>query len=122
MAYKNDLKEHLLVDLHELLIPLLDVGGLLARVGVIVLWCWWIVLVVLAPFDNLLQDRLVDLCENVSRVSRMKPRRGGELTFGMGMAASISPPPRSSSMCLISIDLSATARSAKRVSLLSMCS
>ena len=35
-VYQDNLKEHLLVDLHELLIPLFDVGGALPRVGVIV--------------------------------------------------------------------------------------
>ena len=52
-VYQDDLKEHLLVDLHELLIPLFDVGGALPRVGVI--------LVMLAPLDNLLEDGFVDL-------------------------------------------------------------
>lgn len=28
--YKNNLKQHLLINLHELLIPLIDIGGLLA--------------------------------------------------------------------------------------------
>lgn len=31
-AYQNNLEQHLLVNLHELLIPLLDLGGLLAGV------------------------------------------------------------------------------------------
>jgi hypothetical protein len=35
------------------------------------------------------------------------------LTLGIGIADSRSPPPRSSSMFLMSIDLSATARSAE---------
>jgi hypothetical protein len=34
---EDDLEEHLLVDLHELLVPLFNVRGLLAGVGVIVL-------------------------------------------------------------------------------------
>ena len=62
---EDDLKQHLLVDLHELLIPLLDVGGLAAGrrghgvgvVGVGVLE--GVVAVVLAPFQHLLQDDLV---------------------------------------------------------------
>jgi hypothetical protein len=29
MTYKDDLKQHLLVDLHEFLVPLVDVGRLL---------------------------------------------------------------------------------------------
>lgn len=34
-TYQNDLKQHLLIDLHELLIPLIDVGGLAAGVIVV---------------------------------------------------------------------------------------
>jgi hypothetical protein len=61
MTYKNDLEEHLLVNLHKLLVPLVDVGGLLARVRVIVLGGGRVVLVVGAPLKNLLHDSLVDL-------------------------------------------------------------
>lgn len=32
ITYQDDLEEHLLIDLHELLVPLIDVGGFLARV------------------------------------------------------------------------------------------
>jgi hypothetical protein len=60
-TYKNDFKKHLLVDLHELLVPLVDVGGLLSRVGVVVCGGGRVVLVVLAPFDDFLEDRFVDL-------------------------------------------------------------
>ena len=56
VAYQDDLKEHLLVNLHKLLIPLLDICGLFAGVGIIVDGGRRIVLVVLAPFDDLLQD------------------------------------------------------------------
>ena len=58
---EDDLEEHLLVDLHELLIPLFDVGGLLARVGVVVLGWRWVVLVVLAPLEDFAEDWLGDL-------------------------------------------------------------
>jgi len=58
---KDNLKKHLLINLHELLVPLLNVGGLLARVGIIVGWSWGVVLVVLAPFDNFLENGLVDI-------------------------------------------------------------
>jgi hypothetical protein len=61
MTYKDDLEEHLLVDLHELLVPLVDVGRLLARVVVVVVCGGRVVDVVLAPHDHLLHDRLVDL-------------------------------------------------------------
>ena len=60
-TYKNDLEQHLLVNLHELLVPLLDVGGLLAGVGVIIGGGRRVELVMVAPLDNLLEDGLVDL-------------------------------------------------------------
>jgi hypothetical protein len=59
-TYQDDLKEHLLVNLHELLIPLLNVGGLTAAV-IVIGSALGVVLVVLAPLDDLLQDGLVDL-------------------------------------------------------------
>lgn len=62
-AYEDDLKQHLLVDLHELLVPFLNIGGLLSGVGIIIGGGWGIVLVMLAPLDNLLEDGLVDLEE-----------------------------------------------------------
>jgi len=55
---EDDLEEHLLVDLHELLVPVLDVGGLLARVGIVVLGWGRVVLVVVAPVEDLLKDGL----------------------------------------------------------------
>lgn len=60
-TYKNDLEQHLLVNLHELLVPLLDIGGLLAGVGVIIGGGRRVELVMVAPLDNLLEDGLVDL-------------------------------------------------------------
>ena len=61
VTYQDDLKEHLLVNLHKLLIPLLDICGLFAGVGIIVDGGRRIILVVLAPFNDLLKDRLIDL-------------------------------------------------------------
>ena len=61
MTNQNDLEEHLLVDLHELLIPLLDIRGLLAGIGLLVGRLDGVVAVVLAPLDDLLQDSLVHL-------------------------------------------------------------
>lgn len=58
---EDNLEKHFLVDLHELLVPVLDVGGLLARVGIVVLGWGGVVLVVLAPLENLAEDRLADL-------------------------------------------------------------
>lgn len=60
---EDDLEEHLLVDLHELLVPLFDVGGLLARVGVVVLGRGGVVLVLGAPLEDLLENVLGDLEE-----------------------------------------------------------
>jgi hypothetical protein len=57
---QNDLKEHLLVDLHELLVPFLNVGGLAARV-VLVTSGGRIVTVVCAPFKDLCQNVLGDV-------------------------------------------------------------
>jgi len=62
-THKDDLEQHLLVNLHELLVPLLNVGGLLAGIGVIIDSGWGVVLMMFAPLDNLLQDRLIDLNE-----------------------------------------------------------
>jgi hypothetical protein len=60
-TYEDDLKEHLLVNLHEFLVPLVDVGRLLAGIRVIVLRGGRVVAVMFAPLENLLHDRLVDL-------------------------------------------------------------
>lgn len=58
---ENDLEEHLLVDLHELLVPLVNVGGLAAGVDVIVAGAWGVALVVLTPLDDFLENGFVDL-------------------------------------------------------------
>jgi len=60
-TYKDDLEEHLLVNLHELLVPLLDLSGLLAGVIVVIGSLEGVVTVVLAPLDDLAQDGFVDL-------------------------------------------------------------
>jgi hypothetical protein len=73
-----------LVNLHEFLIPLLDVGGLLAGVGIIVLSWLGIVLVMLAPFDDLFEDRLVDLGRNGLAIWRARHRIGIETREGGG--------------------------------------
>lgn len=43
------------------MVPLLDIGGLLARIGVVILSRLGVILMMLAPLDDLLEDRLVDL-------------------------------------------------------------
>lgn len=62
VTYEDDLEQHLLIDLHKLLVPLLNISGLLPRIGVIIGSGRRIVLVMLAPFNDLLEDRLIDLC------------------------------------------------------------
>lgn len=63
---EDDFEEHLLVDLHKLLVPLLNVSGLLAGVRIVVSAGWRVTLVVLAPLKDLGQDGLVDLEIRVS--------------------------------------------------------
>lgn len=60
-THQDDLKQHLLIDLHKLLVPLLDVGRLLAVIGVVVGSWGRVLLVVLAPLENLAEDWLGDL-------------------------------------------------------------
>lgn len=74
ITYENDLEQHLLVNLHELLVPLLNVGGLLAGIGIIIGSGGGVVLVMLAPFDNLLENGLVDLRVVVSNLIISKVR------------------------------------------------
>ena len=63
---EDDFEEHLLVDLHELLVPLFNVGGLLAGVGVVILGGRRVVLVLGAPLKDLLEDVLGNLGKCVS--------------------------------------------------------
>jgi hypothetical protein len=71
-TYEDDFEKHLLVDLHELLVPLVDVGSLATGVVVLITSAWGVVLVVFAPLDDLLQDRLVDLASHKSVRDRWK--------------------------------------------------
>lgn len=50
-----------MVDLHELLVPLLNVCSLLAGIGLVVLGLRGIVAVVLAPLDDFAEDSFVYL-------------------------------------------------------------
>lgn len=92
MTYQNDLEQHLLIDLHELLIPLVNLRGLLAVVGVLVVGGRRVLAVVLAPLNDLAQNGLGNLgAENVGQLfskggiscSIAAARMG--LTLGMGM-------------------------------------
>jgi len=55
------------------LVPVLDVGGLLAGVGVVLGGWWWVVLVVVAPVEDLPEDGLGDLA--VELVCEVRLRR-----------------------------------------------
>jgi hypothetical protein len=63
VTYEDNLEQHLLIDLHEFLVPLLDISGLLAGIGVVVSGGRGVVLVMLAPLNNLLKNRLINLEE-----------------------------------------------------------
>lgn len=60
-TYEDNLEEHFLIDLHELLVPLLDLGRLLAGVRLVILGLHGVVAVMLRPLDHLPQDSLVNL-------------------------------------------------------------
>ena len=66
-TYKDDLKEHLLVNLHELLVPLLNIRGLLAGVRLVIGSLGRVATVVVAPLDHLAEDGFVDL-EDMSAI------------------------------------------------------
>lgn len=63
---QDDLEEHLLVHLHELLIPLVDLGRLLASIVVVVTRRRRVMAVVVAPLDDFAQDGFRDLSMRVS--------------------------------------------------------
>lgn len=50
--YKDDFEQHFLVDLHEFLVPIIDICGLFIT-RVILLFLNWIVLMMIRPFKNL---------------------------------------------------------------------
>jgi len=58
---QNDLEKHLLIHLHELLVPLLYVGCLFTGVGIVFVAGRRVMLVMLAPLDNFLEDCSVDI-------------------------------------------------------------
>lgn len=64
--YKDDLKQHLLVHRHVLLVPVLDISRLLARIGVVVGGRDRVVAVLVAPLEDLPQNGLVDLGARIS--------------------------------------------------------
>ena len=60
-AHEDDLEQHLLVDLHELLVPIVDIGRFLARVGIVIVGRWGIGSMVDTPFDDLVEHHFVHL-------------------------------------------------------------
>ena len=61
VTHKDDLEKHLLVHLHEFLVPLIDVGSLLTRIGVVIVGSDRVGLVVVAPLNDLTENSIVDL-------------------------------------------------------------
>lgn len=61
ITYKDNFEEHLLVNLHKLLVPFLDICGLLAGVRLVILSLGGVVSVVLAPLNHFAQNCVVDL-------------------------------------------------------------
>lgn len=114
-TYKNNLKEHFLIHLHELLVPLLDISRLLAGIRLVVGSRDGVVTVVLAPLDDLSQDRLIHLPSPLLAVFQKEHRttEGMQLTLGMGMGVSwvISVWFKSSIIFFKSIERSTTTRS-----------
>ena len=70
-TYQDDLEQHFLVHLHELLVPLFDVGSLLARIGIIIVCRRGITLVVNTPLDYFVEDCFVDLQCYISLLWRL---------------------------------------------------
>ena len=60
-THEDDLKEHFLVDLHEFLVPLLNVCGALAAVRILLSGGGRVFLVVVAPFEDFAENGLSDL-------------------------------------------------------------
>ena len=58
---KDDFKKHFLVDLHEFLVPLIDICSFLTGVRVIFVCLGRVSAVMFTPLKNLLEDGLVDL-------------------------------------------------------------
>lgn len=111
LTHKDNLKEHFLIDLHKLLVPLINVGSLLSRIRVVIGGRRWIGAMVLAPFNHFVQHRLIDLCSHSQRLHHSEVC-SGRCTLGIGIASLMASSPISSIMFLIRIDRSATSRSA----------
>lgn len=60
-TYQDNLEQHLLVDLHELLVPLVDLGHLLSRGIIVIAVGRGVVLMVDAPLDDLGEDGIINV-------------------------------------------------------------
>jgi len=71
---EDNLKEHLLVNLHELQVPLVDIRCLLASIIILLVGLDGVVPVVFAPLDDLPQHRLVHLERELASSSQQQRR------------------------------------------------
>lgn len=60
-TYEDDLEQHLLIDLHEFLVPFINIGCLLTGVGIVFGSSRRIGTVVSAPLNDFTEDGLVDV-------------------------------------------------------------
>lgn len=74
-AHEDDFKQHLLIDLHELLVPLFDIGGFLSGVGIVILCLEGVVAVMVAPLNHLAKNGLVHLRNYMSVVKKSSTER-----------------------------------------------
>jgi len=70
-THENDLKKHLLVDLHEFLVPLVDVCCLLPAITLFLCRLDGVTTVLLAPLYDLAQHRIVDVRDWNRRVAKV---------------------------------------------------
>ena len=111
---EDDLKEHLLIDLHKLLVPFIDIRSLLARVRVVIAGFFGVRLVLRAPLDDFLEHCLVHLRRTLDPPSSKAVQGSIIRTFGIGMVSVPTESPISSIMFLIKMDRSAMERSETR--------
>lgn len=110
MSYQDDFKQHLLVHLQELLVPLVNIGGFSSRIRIIVCRSRRISAMMRAPFDDFVQDSLVHLRRALMSIPSIYLSRQEALTLSKGMA-SFSASGTSIRICFSSMERSATWRS-----------
>ena len=92
MAYQNDFKKHLLIDLHELLVPLLNISCLLTGVGIVVIGGRRVGSMVGAPFNDFVQYSFVDLRKRLAKRPKSRvccTNVGDRDRFGKGLLPNI---------------------------------